>query len=392
LKVITLPYAPMTLQLSVKIEYLYHREKHCLGIYFPIHRELLAIVRQIPGATFSKTHTCWYVEKRPTLLTEIFSAFKGMAWVDITSLKKQESFPAKAPAKPELPEEHVQILRMTEQKLKLRGYSENTQRTYLQMFKDFLRFYAQHNPVDLTEVEIRNYLIYLVEKKKISRSAQNQSINAIKFFYEKVLGQDRKVYHLERPMKEKRLPEVLSQEEIMRIFETLNNIKHRFMLMLIYSSGLRRSELLNLRIGDVDVNRNIVFIRGGKGRKDRQSVMAQSLNPLLTEYLAKYNPKFWLFEGPGNSRYSESSLRQILFRAAKAAGIKKQVRLHMLRHSFATHLLESGTSTRYIQVLLGHESPKTTEIYAHVSRFALDKIQSPLDQLANTRELKGGDD
>lgn len=378
----------MTLTLTVTIKYLFHREKHCLGIYFPFHQGLKDIVKQLPGATYSKTHTCWYVEKRPTLLSEIFKAFEGKAWVDITALKKkQESLPAKAPVKPELPEEHVQILRMTEQKLKLRGYSENTQRTYLQMFKDFLRFYARYNPVDLTEVEIRNYLIYLVEKKKISRSAQNQSINAIKFFYEKVLGQDRKVYHLERPMREKRLPEVLSQEEIIRIFETLSNIKHRLMLMLVYSSGLRRSELLNLRIGDVDINRNIVFIRGGKGRKDRQSVMAQSLNPFLTEYLAKYNPKFWLFEGPGNSRYSESSLRQILFRAAKAAGVKKQVRLHMLRHSFATHLLESGTSTRYIQVLLGHESPKTTELYAHVSRFALDKIQSPLDQLVSTREL-----
>lgn len=162
------------------------------------------------------------------------------------------------------------------------------------------------------------------------------------------------------------------------------------MIMLIYSAGLRRSELLNLRTGDIDVARHTVFIRGGKGRRDRQSILAQSIIPLLQRYEKRYSTQFWLFEGPGGERYSESSLRQILNRAAKQAGITKQVRLHMLRHSFATHLLEAGTSTRYIQVLLGHESSQTTEVYTHVSRFALDKIQSPLDQLVNKRELKAG--
>ncbi len=397
--------ADTALKPTVKIDKLYHREKNCLALYFPINSELKLSTKSIKGATFSWTHKCWYIENREGLLAEILAAFKGMAWVDITSLKKKSEKvelihtkqtiheqPKKVKVVSELSEDHVQALRMMEQKLKLRGYSPNTLRTYLHMFKEFLKFYGQYNSIDLTEIEIRNYLIYLIEQKKLSRSAQNQSINAIKFFYEKVMKQERKVYDLERPLKEKRLPEVLSQEEIMRIFEALDNIKHRTMLMLIYASGLRRSELLNLRIGDIDMNRNIVFIRGGKGRRDRQSVMAQSLNPLLKEYLKKYNPKFWLFEGPNDVRYSESSLRQVFHRAAKKAGTKKQVRLHMLRHSFATHLLEAGTSTRYIQVLLGHESAKTTEIYAHVSRFALDKLQSPLDQIVNSKELKGGEE
>jgi site-specific recombinase XerD len=261
----------------------------------------------------------------------------------------------------------------------------------MQGFKDFLVFYPTAHPIDLTEIEIRNYLLYVVERKKLSRSTQNQCINAIKFFYEKVLGQDRKVYHLERPMKERKLPEVLSQEEIISIFSALENIKHRVMLMLIYSAGLRRSELLGLFVGDVDVNRHIVFVRGGKGRRDRQSILAHNLIPILEEYLKKYAPKIWLFEGPAGERYSESSLRQVFQRAAKKAAIRKRVHLHMLRHSFATHLLESGTSTRYIQVLLGHESSQTTEIYTHVSRFALDKIQSPLDQIIISKELKPGD-
>ena len=369
---------------KVTLEPLEHRGKKCVAVRFPIDNELKHHVKKIPGANFSITNKCWYVEIRENLIEEIEQAFAGKASIDKISItgpeKTQEIVKKKNPL-------HIEALVALERKLKLKGYSENTLKTYLNQFKNFLEFYPDTDPLTLQEEDIRNYLLDLISRRKISRSAQNQSINAIKFFFEKVLRQDRKVYYLERPLKEKRLPEVLSQDEIILIFEALENLKHRSMLMLIYSAGLRRSELLNLRVGDVDMNRNIVFIRGGKGRKDRQSVMAQSLIPQLKEYLERYQPVFWLFEGPNQTRYSESSLRQILNRASKKAGIKKQVRLHMLRHSFATHLLEAGTSTRYIQVLLGHESPKTTELYAHVSRFALEKIQSPLDQIASARDL-----
>lgn len=399
------------IQKQVVVKKLFHRESDCLGIYFDKDWEVIREVKKIPEVKFSNTHKCWYVPDQKNGVAKIIDTLRGKIWVDISALKEKienktresenrTAGPAEGDKKKaiqevtkphrELHNDQHQALRMMEQKLKLRGYSTNTQRTYLHMFKEFLLFYTQTHPLDLTEIEIKNYLLFLIEQRKLSRSVQNQSINAIKFFYEKVLMQERKVYDLERPVKERRLPEVLSQQEIMAIFEALDNIKHRMMLMLVYAAGLRRSELLNLRIGDVDMNRNTVFIRGGKGRRDRQSVMAQSLNPLLREYLEKYNPGFWLFEGSDGNRYSESSLRQVFHRAAKKAGIKKQVRLHMLRHSFATHLLESGTSTRYIQVLLGHESPKTTEVYAHVSRFALDRIQSPLDQMAFSKELKGG--
>lgn len=362
---------------------------HCLAIRFPYTKTLLPTVRAIPGAVFSKTNKCWYVESRKGLTGEILSAFNGKAEVDMTALQvPQKTAQAETYQRPVLNNAQRQALRMMEQKLHLRGYSLNTTKTYLQGFKDFLVFYPEAHPTDLTEIEIRNYLLYIVERKKISRSTQNQCINAIKFFYEKVLGQDRKVYHLERPMKERRLPEVLSLEEIVSIINALENIKHRTMIMLIYSAGLRRSELLGLLVGDVDFDRGIVFIRGGKGKRDRQSILAQHLIPVLQEYLKKYMPKTWLFEGPAGEQYSESSLRQVFQRAAQKANIKKRVHLHMLRHSFATHLLESGTSTRYIQVLLGHESSQTTEIYTHVSRFALDKIQSPLDQIVNLKSLK----
>ncbi|NOS57162.1 MAG: site-specific integrase, partial [Cyclobacteriaceae bacterium] len=391
-----------TKKLQVRVEKLFHREQHSLALFFPNDLELKSRVRKIAGATWSQTNKCWYVANRKDLLGEILAAFKDAAWVNLTALTKNKEQKIDSPKEVQAPvskpviaqkeikkavvvkesEESLQLLRMMEQKLNLRGYSKNTCKTYLQQFKEFLRFYSGSPIPDLTEIEIRNYIIYLVEQRKVSKSIQNQAINAIKFFYEKMMMQDRKVYYLERPMREKKLPQVLSQEELMLIFEAAGNVKHRAMLMLIYAAGLRRSELLALRVGDVDLNRNAVFIRGGKGRKDRQSIMAQSLVPLLREYMEKYSPKFWLFEGQSCERYSESSLQHILKQAAAKAGIKKQVRLHMLRHSFATHLLESGTSTRYIQVLLGHESPVTTEIYAQVTRFGLDKILSPLDQIA----------
>lgn len=370
--------------------------------------QLYNIVRHIPGRSFSKTHSGWYLVDEPGAIEKIQNAFDGVAELEfdqepeavpkpgnavdrvdaslmISGIKKQESFRSK------LKGYHEQALRMMEQKLKLRGYSDSTTRTYLQQFGEFLYFYNETHPTDISDLDITNYLLYLVEKRKLSKSTQNQAINSIKFFFEKVLKQERKVYYIERPLKEHRLPEILSQEEVMRIFEATANLKHRVMLMLIYASGLRRSELLNLRLGDVDIDRFVVFVNGGKGRKDRQTIMARSLSPLITAYLKEFDPKFWFFEGRGGERYSATSLQTVLKEAVKKAGVKKSVRLHMLRHSFATHLLESGTSTRYIQELLGHESPVTTEIYAQVTRFGLDQVKSPLDHIVQNKQLRGED-
>ncbi|MCI0752004.1 MAG: tyrosine-type recombinase/integrase, partial [Flammeovirgaceae bacterium] len=158
---------------------------------------------------------------------------------------------------------------------------------------------------------------------------------------------------------------VLNMAEVMSIFSQVENLKHRVLLMIIYASGLRRSEVLNLMVGDIDFNRRTVFIRGGKGKKDRQTILAESLIPILVEYIKEYQPKAWLFEGLDGGPYSATSVQIILKRAVRKAGIRKHVTVHTLRHSFATHLLEGGTSTRYIQTLLGHESSRTTEIYTH---------------------------
>lgn len=223
-------------------------------------------------------------------------------------------------------------------------------------------------------------MAYLV-RMGYSISMQDQVINAIKFFYEMILERPREYYHVERPRNERKLPVVLSGEEVREILIQVKNIKHKCLLMLIYSGGLRIGEALNLKPTDIDSKRMLIHIRTSKGNKDRYVTLSKHLLDILRIYYKAYKPKKWLFEGPNGNQYSYRSSVNIFNRAVSKAGIKKQVSLHTLRHSFATHLLEDGTDLRIIQVLLGHNSSKTTEIYTHVSGAQLQKIKSPLDNL-----------
>ncbi len=245
----------------------------------------------------------------------------------------------------------------------------------------FLEFYSGKDPVDITEADIREYLLYLIEEKEVSMSYQNQAINAIKFYYEQVLGRPVKTYYIQRPKTGRKLPNVLSEQEVQMILKHTANIKHKAILSLIYSAGLRRGELINLKPADIDSKRMYVKIRGGKGDKDRYSILSEKVLELLRKYFREYKPKEWLFEGQFGGQYSATSIQHILKDAVHRAGIRKRVTVHTLRHCFATHLLEHGVDLRYIQELLGHQSPKTTEIYTHITQRGLGKIKSPLDNL-----------
>lgn len=376
---------------KVTMKPLVHREQVCIGIYFEYEKELSDLIKQTKEFTFTQTHKCWYaIDTGRHSRLKVYQTMRKMgiqvdysAYQDLLDEKKSLARERAANLR-------VSAVDAVAKQMKLKGYSNQSIRTYVNQFDQFLRFYPTSLPTEIGEDEIREYLLYLIDKRKLSRSTQNQAINAIKFFYEHVNGEPRKVYYLERPFKEKRLPTVLSQEDVLKLFEATDNMKHRLMLMLIYSAGLRRGELLNLKTADLDFARMTVFVRGGKGRKDRQTVLAQTLKPLFDEYHAIFRPTWWLFEGTNGSKYSARSLQQVLKKSLDKAGLNKEVTLHTLRHSFATHLLESGTSTRYIQTLLGHESPKTTEIYAHVTRFGMDKLRSPLDQLRADKMLGSG--
>jgi len=266
--------------------------------------------------------------------------------------------------------------------LKYRRYSPNTIKTYTDALGVFFHYHSNKVPEQLGIAEIIEFNIGYILRKHLSASYQNQVINAIKLFYRNRFNRNMDLNNIQRPRREQRLPNVLSKQEIKSILEAPTNLKHRAMLSLIYACGLRRSELLNLSLSDVLSDRNVLFIRQSKGKKDRVIPISNKIIEMLRTYYKAYKPKVWLFEGQNaGERYSERSLQLVLKQALKKAGNSKPVSLHWLRHSYATHLLESGTDLRYIQELLGHNSSKTTEIYTHVTTKSLQQIRSPFDEL-----------
>lgn len=271
------------------------------------------------------------------------------------------------------------ILKKHNELLIQKRYSLNTQKIYCNYFKDFVLYFKSENLENITTKQINAYILELIKAKNISSSQQNQRINAIKFFYEKILGKNKQYYDIYRPNQEKKLPKVLSKNEVKQLLNSCDNIKHRCILLLIYSAGLRRSELIDLKITDIDSSRMVININNAKGKKDRISLLSENALHLLRQYYKEYKPEKYLFEGTKGDKYSPTSIANILKNSAQKAGIHKRVTPHMLRHSFATHLLEQGTDLRYIQELLGHNSSKTTEIYTHVSKNAIDKIRNPAD-------------
>lgn len=352
-------------------------QNRVLKFYFGYNRALIDAIKRLALCQWNGRDNCWtlpYSEPSLKYIRE-FAVANGLEWLYREEVK-QKVLPgnrSEAPARVN-PETYLAKLR------ELR-YSQNTIDSYSYMFRDFINYYADKELEDITEEEIVQYLQYLVTERKVSTSYQNQAINAIKFYYERVLGGRRKVYLIERPREEKFLPEVLSQEEVAAIINATDNIKHKAVLMTIYSGGLRISELINLKIKDIDSDRMQIRIEQAKGKKDRYTILGQKTLEILRIYVKQYQPREWLFEGLDKGPYSETSIKKALRTALDKTKITKRVSPHTLRHSFATHLLEMGTDLRYIQSLLGHQSSKTTEIYTHITMKGFDQIKNPLDKL-----------
>ena len=343
-------------------------------------------ISKLPGARYSKSRGQWYFKRSEFDLYQFYNAMSSLAFIDYSDIKTSKKPLQKTPPKVTPAKEPVNIPAAYTDMLIRKQYSEQTKKTYTAYFADYMRYFKGRELEGITKDEINAYILDLIKHNHISASQQNQRINAIKFYYEKVLGRKTEYYNIERPRSETRLPDVLSKDEIGRILENTNNLKHRCILSLIYSAGLRRSELINLKATDILGDRNQIHIKGGKGKKDRYSIISGYLLDELRKYYKTYKPKDWLFEGQGEGRqYSGSSIGKLLSNAAKKAGIKRRVTPHMLRHSFATHLLEQKTDLRYIQELLGHESTKTTEIYTHVTNKSLTGIVNPLDEIMMKR-------
>ncbi|MCG7853915.1 MAG: tyrosine-type recombinase/integrase [Methanosarcinaceae archaeon] len=265
--------------------------------------------------------------------------------------------------------------------LLLRNYSHLTIKAYLQHMTDFTR-YIGRSPDELGKEEIMRYLLHLTEEKKVSSTYRNQAISSIKFFYGRVLKKKLVIDELPRPKKDFRLPAVLSAEEVTRLFAAVRNRKHLAILMLIYSSGMRVGEVVKLKPEDIDTDRRLIRVRGGKGQKDRYTVLSEVALDVIRGYYRAWRPEKYLFAGNSKgSHLTSRSVQNVVSEARKRAGISKQFSTHALRHSFATHLLESGTDLRYIQELLGHKSARTTQIYTHVTRRDIARIVSPLDRM-----------
>jgi len=253
---------------------------------------------------------------------------------------------------------------------------------YKEQIARFFKFYSNIDPNELTDENVKEYILHLLKKKKISLSYQKQVISAIKFYFEKILRRETKKYYFEIPRnKERKLPIVLSKEEVREIINCTNNLRHKTILSTIYSAGLRLSEVVNLKIADIDSERKLIYVRGGKGKKDRTTILSEELLLMLRDYFNKYKPKVWLFESSSQKQYSTISVQKVFYRTLKKTKIDKKVSVHSLRHSFATHLLEQGEDLRSIQKLLGHKSSNTTEIYTHITKQGMGMIKSPLDNL-----------
>jgi integrase/recombinase XerD len=282
----------------------------------------------------------------------------------------------------EIPKEIEQGL--TDMKLWMthKRYSASSIKTYLDGAKSFLMFVHPKPMSEICNDDMVHYVNEYIITNKLSFSYQNQVVNACKLFFREVVRSKLEVEKLERPRREHKLPNVLSKEEVKSILDVPKNTKHRAMLSLIYACGLRRSELLYLKPENIDSKRHLLIILNSKGKKDRVIPISDKVIDMLREYYKICKPKVWLFEGQNvGEQYSETSLQKVLKIALDCAKVKKPVTLHWLRHSYATHLLESGTDLRYIQELLGHKNSKTTEIYTHVSEKSLQKIKSPFDEL-----------
>ncbi|WP_372950932.1 site-specific tyrosine recombinase/integron integrase [Mariniphaga sp.] len=359
-----------------------HREQPVVKVEFAYNSELINELKTRTNARWSANMNSWYIPQNNFNLGEFFTTMKPVAWIDYSGLKIVNEPENPKPKKRDYSHRwNIELPKGYSELLHQKRYSKNTIKTYSAYFKDFIYYFSELNLEKITSKEINDYLLNLIRKWDITISEQNQRINAIKFYYEKVLRKERHVYEIERPRKEKLLPEILSKEEVGKILNATNNLKHKSIISVIYSCGLRRSEAINIKIADVDSKRMMIKINGAKGKKDRYVQLSEGLLKLLRQYYSEYKPKIWLFEGQKGGKYGAESISKLLKGAAFKAGIKKRVYPHMLRHSFATHQLEQGVDIRFIQEWLGHESLKTTQRYTHVSEHNFKNFKNPLDEL-----------
>lgn len=340
-----------------------HNNKKVIWILFDFKKYSINPLRKIITVKYSKTKKAWYVSDHNRNRQSI-----GMDLVEFKNANYLNH------------DQRIEFDRYI-QTLKLKSYSPNTIKTYANEFISFLQMFNQYKPQDITTDLIRRYLVYCSQELELSEFTINSRMNAIKFYFEQVLHLNRMFFDIPRPKKPIILPKVLSINEVRQIIYLTKNFKHQMILKSIYGMGLRVSEVVNLKIEDLDSDTMLVHIKGAKGKKDRIVILPETLLEELREYYLEYKPKDYLFENRFGNQMSTRSIQVIFKKGLELSKSRKKVGVHSLRHSFATHLLENGTDVTLIQQLLGHNSIKTTLTYTHVSKKSIQKIQSPLDRL-----------
>lgn len=361
---------------QIRVQKVKYQHKYYWRLDFAYNPDLINICRLLKYRHWSGALRCWLVNYEQINFEALAAHFEGKAQLTL-------EYSPKAPAAARLPDlatEKAHAINEFERWLRQKRYTDNTIKTYTDALRTFFRYYNAR-PIDqLTATDIVNFNHDYMLKHQYSFSYQNQVINAIKLYYDRFHNTQLDTSELERPRRSQRLPHVLSKTEVQKVITAPVNLKHRCMLALIYGCGLRRGELLNLTQKDLDFERQLLWIRGGKGNKDRRVPLTPPLQKMIQRYQESYPTQNWLFEGQQVGHpYDERSLASVFKNACQKSGIDAQATLHWLRHSYATHLLEAGTDLRYIQTLLGHKSSKTTELYTWVTEVAFDKLRSPID-------------
>ena len=336
---------------------------------FDFDDEILDVVRALPRRRYLCDERVWLIPITALSRSSLAGRLEKVARLEFVDTPEHMGVSGKP--EPTLPPLFVE-------QLVRRRYSKHTIRNYSQHLRRFLNWLGPDR--EIADEAILSYINHIMENTALSPSWQNMAVNAIRYYVVSVLGRKMPQAPV-RPKREKRLPLVLAEEEVKELLRSLSNLKHRCIISLIYSAGLRVSEVVHLRIKDIDFDRSILQIRQSKGKKDRIVPLAQKIKKLITDYRAQYHPYAFLFEGSSGGPYSVRSIQAIFQRACTTIGLEKKASVHSLRHSYATHLLEKGTDLRIIQELLGYASSKTTEIYTHVSTKTIGAVHSPFDDL-----------
>ncbi len=411
----------------VTLKPLQHNGEENIGMYFPDMAELNKAVRKIKKARWTRTHKCWYVSLNKLKYDEILLAFKGLANIEHIELKqylfakkKEDPVHSSPSGKKESTVSPVElsvsitttqrpltkltvinkggkihpvnahVLPAMEQRLKLKAYSASTIKTYLNEMTQLLTILNNIPADELIAEHLKRYLVHCFEILKLSENTLHSRINAMKFYFEQVLKREKFFWDIPRPKKPLLLPKLLNEKELSKLFNALENKKHKAMLFTAYSAGLRVSEIVDLKIAHIDSGRMQIMVSRAKGKKDRYVNLSPVLLDILRKYMVEYKPRpqVYLFESEQTfTAYPTRTVQQIFSNAKQKAGIRKEVGIHSLRHSFATHLLDKGTDIKYIKDLLGHFNIKTTERYLHVSKKQLVNIVSPFDDLWKKEQI-----